>query len=130
MVVFTVSPVLILNTSVGFLIYDDYTFLACDGHYVNIIRKFVLRRSDTLLARLLTSEVQEKEWIKGNHLAKITDMIRLPHSTEVVTCSYDRSLKVWDSVRGRCLATLTGHSDRVYRLVVIPTLAVRTQTSG
>ena len=31
----------------------------------------------------------------------------------LVSCSYDKTIKMWDITSGSCLSTLTGHSDWV-----------------
>jgi WD40 repeat protein len=36
-----------------------------------------------------------------------------PDGTKVVSCSLDKTVRVWDVSRGECIATLTGHNDAV-----------------
>jgi WD40 repeat protein len=36
-----------------------------------------------------------------------------PDGTKVVSCSDDKTVRVWDASRGECINTLTGHGDEV-----------------
>jgi WD40 repeat protein len=36
-----------------------------------------------------------------------------PDGTKVVTCSNDKTVRVWDVSRGECVNTLTGHDGLV-----------------
>jgi WD40 repeat protein len=36
-----------------------------------------------------------------------------PDGTKVVSCSRDKTVRVWDANRGECVNTLTGHDDEV-----------------
>jgi WD40 repeat protein len=36
-----------------------------------------------------------------------------PDGTKVVSCSNDKTLRVWDVSRVECIATLTGHEHKV-----------------
>jgi WD40 repeat protein len=36
-----------------------------------------------------------------------------PDGTKVVSCSNDKTVRVWDVSRGECINTLTGHVDYV-----------------
>jgi WD40 repeat protein len=36
-----------------------------------------------------------------------------PDGTKVVSCSWDKTLRVWDVSRGECIHTLTGHDGWV-----------------
>jgi WD40 repeat protein len=36
-----------------------------------------------------------------------------PDGTKVVSCSNDKTVRVWDVSRGECISTLTGHDGRV-----------------
>jgi len=38
-----------------------------------------------------------------------------PDGRRVMSASWDNTLKVWDVVTGKCVATLKGHSDFVRR---------------
>ena len=42
-------------------------------------------------------------------------MAVFPDGRRVVSASDDKTLKVWDVVTGKCLATLEGHSKAVRR---------------
>jgi WD40 repeat protein/tetrahydromethanopterin S-methyltransferase subunit G len=53
------------------------------------------------------------------HARSITCLAVLPND-QVVSGSSDKTLKVWDPVTGRCLATLTGHTRWVKCLAVLP----------
>jgi WD40 repeat protein len=36
-----------------------------------------------------------------------------PDGTKVVSCSNDKTVRVWDVSRGECISTLTGHDNDV-----------------
>jgi WD40 repeat protein len=36
-----------------------------------------------------------------------------PDGSKVVSCSDDKTVRVWDVSRGECIVTLTGHEDMV-----------------
>jgi WD40 repeat protein len=36
-----------------------------------------------------------------------------PNGSKVVSCSEDKTVRVWDVNRGECIATLTGHEHKV-----------------
>jgi WD40 repeat protein len=36
-----------------------------------------------------------------------------PNGTKVVSCSYDKTVRVWDVSRGECIVSLTGHAGKV-----------------
>jgi WD40 repeat protein len=36
-----------------------------------------------------------------------------PDGTKVVSCSEDKTVRVWDVSRGECINTLTGHDGQV-----------------
>jgi WD40 repeat protein len=55
--------------------------------------------------------------LKG-HTDGITDTLFLTDLNQCVTCSYDRTIKVWDCETGVCLRTLTAHTDAVTSLAL------------
>ncbi len=57
--------------------------------------------------------------LKG-HTSWVTDIIPLPISNQCITCSFDKTIKVWDCDNGACLRTLTEHTDAVRALALHP----------
>jgi len=55
--------------------------------------------------------------LTGQKTAIAADTIAVSH---VVTASRDKTIKVWDAIRGQCLYTLHGHDDWVRALVFHP----------
>ena len=43
-----------------------------------------------------------------------------PDGTRIVSGSYDKTLRVWDSATGECTATLEGHTDWVNSVAFSP----------
>ena len=54
------------------------------------------------------------------HAHLVHDILPLPSSSQCVTCSDDKTIKVWDWPSGACLRTLTQHSGAVSVVVVHP----------
>ncbi|KAI0313948.1 dynein regulator [Amylostereum chailletii] len=53
----------------------------------------------------------------GTTQPAVTEAIAVAH---VVTSSRDKTIKIWDAIRGQCLHTLVGHDDWVRSLVFHP----------
>lgn len=49
--------------------------------------------------------------ISERHLDKVTGCAISRDGTRIVSCSYDRTLRIWDAGTGRLLSTIEGHSD-------------------
>lgn len=54
------------------------------------------------------------------HQAAVWDALLLPSTGVVVTCSADRTLKLWNVGSGSCTSTVTGHTDVVRALAALP----------
>merc|ERR1712079_685485 len=52
-----------------------------------------------------------------------------PDGKTVATCSYDKTLKLWD-LGGNCLRTFKGHTDNIYDVVFSPTGRYLCSNSG
>jgi WD40 repeat protein len=52
------------------------------------------------------------------HMNWVNDITAIPTSHNCVTCSGDRTVKVWDSQTGACLHTLSQHTDAVIALAM------------
>lgn len=61
---------------------------------------------------VLCLQVGHKHWV--------TTFSWLQDGSRVLTASEDATLKIWDTVNGRCLQTFTGHKDRVTGCVWSP----------
>ncbi|KZV69612.1 nuclear distribution protein PAC1 [Peniophora sp. CONT] len=55
--------------------------------------------------------------LTGQKTAAVAETISVAH---VVTASRDKTIKIWDAIRGHCLHTLVGHDDWVRGLVFHP----------
>jgi WD40 repeat protein len=55
--------------------------------------------------------------LKG-HTDRVFDILHLLSSNQCVTCSSDKTIKVWNCETGVCLRTLTGHTDVVTSLAL------------
>jgi len=54
------------------------------------------------------------------HESAVWDALLLPSSETVVTCSADRTLKLWSASTGKCTSTVSGHTDVVRSLSALP----------
>ncbi|GAB0492721.1 hypothetical protein MMPV_003990 [Pyropia vietnamensis] len=54
------------------------------------------------------------------HQTAVWDALLLPSTDVVVTCSADRTLKLWNVGSGTCISTVTGHTDVVRALAALP----------
>ena len=52
------------------------------------------------------------------HLSSIRGLASLPNGN-LVSCSDDKTIKVWDLNRGACIKTLTGHLDVVFCILLL-----------
>jgi small GTP-binding protein len=50
----------------------------------------------------------------------VTNVSITPDGKRAVSCSHDKSLKVWHLDSGKCIKTIKGHKDRVYGVAVTP----------
>jgi WD40 repeat protein len=55
-----------------------------------------------------------------SHSHWVTDIMPLPSTNQCVTCSLDKTIKVWDSQTGQCIRTLTEHGVPVNSLSCHP----------
>lgn len=56
-----------------------------------------------------SKKLEVKHTLMG-HTKAIWDVAAIP-GKRFVSASEDRTLKMWDAVKGECLATLTGHKE-------------------
>jgi WD40 repeat protein len=54
------------------------------------------------------------------HKDSILDVVFSPDQKQLATCSYDRTVKLWDAKTGKEIRTLKDHSDAVYGLAYSP----------
>ncbi|MEM9544509.1 MAG: TIR domain-containing protein [Bacteroidota bacterium] len=81
-----------------------------------------------LLDALIISEKKEVEKIKGNyllttlkgHTSSVYKCAISPDGKNIVSSSYDNTIKIWELATGRNLATLEGHTDDVLGCAISP----------
>ena len=54
------------------------------------------------------------------HAAEVTSIAFSPDGTQVVSGSWNRTVRSWDAATGDLLQTLKGHSDRVMSVAFSP----------
>lgn len=42
------------------------------------------------------------------------DCVKLLNDSQIVSCSYDKTIKIWELATDDCIKTLLGHSDYVF----------------
>ena len=80
------------------------------------------RGEETEKAKLSAHEEktdQARMVLKG-HNGYVSGVAVTPDGKEIVSGSYDKTLKVWDLRTGRCRATLRGHFEKVNRVAITP----------
>ena len=55
--------------------------------------------------------------LKG-HEHNVSAVIFTPSGTHIISASWDKTIKVWDTTTGFCIATLQGHEDRVVDVAI------------
>jgi WD40 repeat protein len=63
---------------------------------------------------------REPQTFEGSHGDLITSIAVSPDGHQVVTGSWDRTLRLWDIAKKRSVATFEGHTDRVYAVAFSP----------
>ncbi len=53
------------------------------------------------------------------HTDRVRSLAVLPDGS-LASCSDDKTIKIWDTIKGIEIKTLTGHTDRVRSLAVLP----------
>ncbi len=53
------------------------------------------------------------------HTSRINGLTLLPNG-QMLSCSSDKTLRIWDPNTGRCLKTLQGHTEDVWCIAVLP----------
>ncbi len=57
--------------------------------------------------------------MKG-HTNRVISVAFSPNGKAIASCSYDKTIRVWDASTGQCLHTLSGHSSRVWSVAFSP----------
>lgn len=52
-------------------------------------------------------------WDVSGHSANINSIVRLQKNNVLITCSFDKTIRVWDEISGRLLRTLEIHTESV-----------------
>lgn len=56
----------------------------------------------------------------NGHYDTVTSLAMLHDGTTVVSCSYDQTIRLWSRLNGRLIDTLTGHTEAVTCIAIIP----------
>jgi WD40 repeat protein len=59
----------------------------------------------------MSAILSKKHSLEG-HQNTINNVIPYSHN-KLISCSYDKTIKVWDLITGECLKTLEGHTESV-----------------
>jgi WD40 repeat protein len=61
---------------------------------------------------------EECIWLWDKHEKMVSSISVFKDNSKVITGSSDKTLKIWDTLTGECLDTLTGHEDEISCIVV------------
>jgi WD40 repeat protein len=116
-------------------ILDDDPMQLCSQLYARL-----LRYTDPVLAGLLASATPGTDfWLRPlascldgpvgplmrtlkGHVSRVTAVGLTPDGKQVVSCSEDKTLRVWDWESGECKKTLTGHRDGIAEVSILSDL--------
>ncbi|OGB83349.1 hypothetical protein A3F66_03080 [candidate division TM6 bacterium RIFCSPHIGHO2_12_FULL_32_22] len=62
---------------------------------------------------------EEKRRLTGGHDKKITSIAILPNG-DIVTGSYDKTARIWDTITGIEKRKLTGHTHEIFSIAILP----------
>ncbi len=71
------------------------------------------RRLSADIAATISGEVEEKLVFRG-HTSLVTTVKRLLEGRQAASCSYDKTIRIWDTATAECVLTLTGHAHIIY----------------
>jgi WD40 repeat protein len=117
------GTVRIWNVSIHAYVSDfkEHTHLITNIRFAPDCRLFLSSWDDTASIVTLDGQFRIVSSVKlEGHTAWVNDIIWLPSSNQVVTCSVDETIKLWDCKTGECLQTLTDHTDEVKSLTFHP----------
>jgi WD40 repeat protein len=100
-----------------------------NAHFIADGRLFLSSNDETASIVSLDARFQARIQVKlVGHTNWVNDILPLTSTELCVTCSNDRTLKVWDCLTGACTHTLTQHSGPIRSVACHPT--ARTFVSG
>ncbi|WP_437752636.1 TIR domain-containing protein [Sorangium sp. So ce1389] len=65
-----------------------------------------------------------------SHLDKVTGCAISPDGKRIVSCSYDRTLRIWDVANGQLVSIIEGHSDWIMACAISPDSRYVVSASG
>ncbi|HUC85436.1 MAG TPA: AAA family ATPase, partial [Candidatus Acidoferrales bacterium] len=79
-----------------------------DGPWLRLQRPSVRQSGDAL------------KWVFHGHTDLVKDVRAVPNSSLVVSCSFDRTIRIWDLASGREVRRITGHAQDVNSVALSP----------
>jgi hypothetical protein len=67
----------------------------------------------------MTGEAKQMR-VAGGHGKAVFRVLYHPHSPQVITCSADATVRIWNADNAQLIRTLAGHTDWVYALALSP----------
>ena len=110
-----------ISTQAYVSLFKDHTNYIMNIRFAPDGRLFLSSWDNTASIVTLDHQLQIVSSIKlQGHTNWVNDIIPLFLSNQCVTCSSDRTIKVWDYETGACLRTLTEHTHYVVSLAMHP----------
>src|SRR5947209_3153894 len=72
------------------------------------------------MSKSRTQRQYDTDLVLEGHTGAVWGVAVTPDGARAVSASQDSTLRVWDLIEGRPLATLTGHTGAVYGVAVTP----------
>jgi WD40 repeat protein len=108
-----------VSTQVYVSLFEDHTSSISNIRFAPDGRLFLTSWDKTASIVTLDEQFEIASSIKlKGHTDFVSDILPFPSSNQCVTCSVDRSIKVWDCATGTCIRTLTEHTSFVTSLAM------------
>ncbi len=110
-----------LSTQACMSSFEEHIDLITNLRFTPDCRLFLSSWDNTASIVALDDGFQYLSSVKlEGHTRAVTDILPLLSSNQCVTCSADKTIKVWDCETGTCLRTLTEHTFYVMSLAMHP----------